>query len=345
MKNIAKGLVGVAVSAFFIWLTLRGKDLGAMWQALKSVHLAYLVVYLLIQVAIHLLRTVRWGILLKPLDPTLTFKRLNGASAAGFMGLIVLPFRLGEVARPMLIDDGAKITFAKALPSIVVERVVDGIAMTVMLLGILPFVPTTNPDVEKVRVFGWIFFGIFGSGGLFLAIAYFKHDVAVWLAHKVWDPISPRITDKILGLMESFVHGLKAVPSASQVVLFFVLTAVYWGINGIGLGIMAKGFDIDLSVLAMFTTMAVLTVGVMIPAGPGMVGIFQYSMEVGLKLFLPVEVVKQTVGAYANVVWASQFLMQVVLGLVVIALGHVDFGKFWNRTPPEVEAPLPEVGT
>jgi hypothetical protein len=56
------------------------------------------------------------------------------------------------------------------------------------------------------------------------------------------------------------------------------------------------------------------------------VGVFQFATEVGLQLFLPAVLVTQVVGAYSNVVWAAQFVQQVVLGLIFMGIGHIDLG-------------------
>src|SRR2546421_7493855 len=76
---------------------------------------------------------LRWGLLLKPLGEV-SFKRLNSASAVGWMLLMLLPLRLGEFARPLLIarppaGGGQQLRRSGALASVVVGRIVDGIAL------------------------------------------------------------------------------------------------------------------------------------------------------------------------------------------------------------------------
>src|SRR6185369_6566603 len=66
-----------------------------------------LVAFFVIQLAIHLVRTVRWWLLLKPIGEV-SWRRLNIASAVGFMLLLLLPLRLGELARPVLVSRGGK---------------------------------------------------------------------------------------------------------------------------------------------------------------------------------------------------------------------------------------------
>lgn len=323
MNRFVKGAAGVAVSALFVWLFLRGKDLGRIADEMARADFRWLAVYLLFCVVIHIARTWRWGMLLKPLDPDLTFKRLNGASAAGFMLLVVLPFRLGELARPALIADRKRITFSRALASIVVERVVDGLAMTMLLLCTLPFVSSDSPELPRLRLFGWGFFALFGGGGLFLIGSAWKPEIGRKLIRLFGTPISPKLVEKAMGLLDGFLEGLRALPDLASVLRFLLVTLAYWAVNGLGLGVLGWAFGLDLSVVQQFTLLAIVTVGVMIPAGPGMAGIFQFFIEVGLKLFLPLSVVDAQGAAYSNVVWAAQMGMQIATGLLFLLLGHV----------------------
>jgi glycosyltransferase 2 family protein len=343
VKNFLKVTGGLLVSAFFVWLTLRGKDTHAIWAAIKNVDLRYIGGYFMVLTGIHLVRTIRWGILVEPLDPEIGFKRLNAVAAVGFMLLITLPFRLGELARPALLADKKKITISNSMASIVVERVIDGLAMTMLLLVTLLFVHGQSAALERIRYFGWVFFSIFGGGGLFLVFAAWKHDLAVRMVHGVADRISPKLAEKGVSLIDSFITGLKTVPSLGKLALYGVLTVTYWGLNGIGLGVLARGFGMPLSPLAMYTTLAVLTVGIMIPAGPGMAGTFQYFTGLGLGLFMPAATMAVAGSAFAQVVWGMQFGQQALFGLVFMALGHIKAGQALHASEALEPAIAPEI--
>ena len=211
MNKFLKGAAGLLVSAFFVWLTLHKKsheELVGIKDAILGVPVIYLLGYFLVLTGVHLSRTVRWGILVEPLDPEITFKRLNAVSAVGFMLLITLPFRLGEVARPALLADKKKITIANSMASIVVERVVDGLAMTVLLLVTLLFVRGQSPELTRVKLGGWAFFSAFGGGGLFLVFAAWKPKLATRIVHFFGDRISPKLTLKAVSLIDAFIAGL-----------------------------------------------------------------------------------------------------------------------------------------
>lgn len=338
MKRILQAALGLAVSAGALWLTLRGKDLGAIWAAMKEADYRYLVPYVLILLLIHLIRTVRYGILLEPVAKV-PFAKLNSVCAVGFMALMILPFRLGEFARPYLVAERPKLRVSAALSSVVVERVADGIFTALLLVVTLLAVPDGAPGVHLLRVAGVVVFFAFAGLLAFLVVAYQNRPLAVRLIHKLASPVSPKLAERGAGMMDAFIQGLRLVPSRAKVLWFFFLTAAYWAVNGYGMLVMAKAFGFHLTLIQAYTVVGVLVVGVMIPAGPGMVGTFQAAIVLGLSLFFPRETVGTHGTAYANVVWAAQLGQQTALGLVFLFSGHIKFGQLFH-SPEEAEAEL-----
>jgi glycosyltransferase 2 family protein len=344
-SRVLKVLAGLAVSAFFIWLTLRGGDgtsakLAQLWSSLKAANYLYLLPYAAILTAIHFCRVVRWGILLEPVGKP-SFQRLNGAGAVGFMALVIMPFRLGEFARPLLVAEKGRLRRSAAMASVVVERVVDGIAMAMVLIVALLFShPATadEKDIGWVRAGGWIIFAFFFALLVFLVVAYAKRELAVNVVGRVTRLISARLAGRLAGMLDAFIGALKVVPDKRKILWFALLTVVYWGINGLGLALLARGFGLELGVVPAFTVLGVLVAGVMIPSGPGMLGTFQGAVIVGTRLFFPQPELQGAVQAYAWVAWGAQFGQQVLFGLYFLLTGKISFGSLWREQPPEDDA-------
>ncbi|HET8732573.1 MAG TPA: lysylphosphatidylglycerol synthase transmembrane domain-containing protein, partial [Anaeromyxobacteraceae bacterium] len=254
MKRFLQAVLGLSISAGALWLTLRGKDLGAIWTAARDADYRWLLPYVAILLLIHVLRTVRWGILLEPVAKV-PFAKLNAVSAVGFMALMILPFRIGEFARPYLIAERPRIRVSATLSSVVVERVADGLFMAILLVLTLLGVPEGTPGLRFLRLGGLAVFGAFAGLLVFLVVAYRNRALAVRITHRVLDPLSPRVATRASGMMDAFIHGLRVVPSRSKVVWFFVLTAAYWLVNGWGMGILARAFGLQLTLMQSFTTL------------------------------------------------------------------------------------------
>ena len=219
MKRIAQVLAGLAISAAALWLTLRGKDLGAIWQAIVDADHRWIMPYLLVLTSIHLVRTWRYGILLEPVAKV-PFARLNAVCAVGFMALVTLPFRLGEFARPYLVAERGTLRVSAALSSVVVERVADGLFTAVLLLVTLLGVPEGTPGRTVLRGAGVVVFVVFAALLAFLVVAAKNRALAVRITAAVLGPLSRKLSDRVSGMLDAFIHGLPLVPSRSKVALF-----------------------------------------------------------------------------------------------------------------------------
>jgi glycosyltransferase 2 family protein len=337
VKRVIQSVVGIGVSILAVYLTFRGKDLGAVWQAVQAGDYRYLPVYLASLGVIHLLRTVRWGILLEPVAK-IPFSRLNAVSAVGFTALLVLPFRLGEFARPYLIADRPRLRVSAALSSVVVERVADGIFTALLLLVTLFAVPEGTRHLSEIRKAGYVMAALFGGLLAFLIVAYRNRELAVRISSGLLRPISARLAERAGGMLDAFIRGLRLVPSKRKMGLFIALTIAYWALNGWGMQLMARAFDLDIRLIDAFTILGVLVAGVMIPAGPGMVGTFQLAAAFGLSLFVPDNVAQTRGVAWANVLWASQVGFQLMLGAVFLFSSHIKISRIFHSPEGTAEA-------
>lgn len=339
-SRIVQALAGVAVSVLALWLMLRGRPLGPVWEAMQQADYRYLLLYLPFWAVIHLSRTWRWGILLEPVAKV-PFAKLNAVSCVGWMALTILPFRLGEFVRPYLVAERPKLRVSAALSSVVVERVADGLFTTLLLMLCLLVVPSGAPHDDALRAAGVVMGAVFLGALAFLVVAYKSRAVATRLLEKMIGPFSPRVARRVAGMMDSFIHGLRIVPSRGKVLLFVVLTLVYWGFNAWGMQVLAQGFGLHLNTFETLTLLGVLVIGVMIPAGPGMIGTFQYAIIFALEVFFPKTIVERQGMAYANVIWATQLVLQIGLGLVFLFSRHIRMGQVL-AAPEEVAEELVE---
>jgi glycosyltransferase 2 family protein len=344
VKRWLKLAASLAVTLAFTAWAFRDTHWAEQWASLSAAHYVWLVPYLLMLSLIHVFRTLRWGCLLSPLAKV-RFRPLNDASAIGFMMLLVLPFRLGEFARPFLIAQRTPIRRSAAMTTVVLERIIDGVFVAVLLRGLLFFVPGDAPDVRLVSIAANVMFAIFFGGFLFLLFAAWHHERAVALVRRLVGWASPGLAEKVAGVVDAFVGALKQLPGPRQLVAFFLWTVAYWGINGLGMWLLAtRGFDLPLTVFQGYVLLCVLVVAVMIPAAPGMMGTFQSGIRVGLALFLPGEMVRGAGLAFANVLWLCQTGQQIAFGLLFLSLDHLSFKDVTGHLEETGELTQPQRG-
>ena len=124
-KNWIKLLISLIIGGLFIWLVIKDAPVEEVFSAnnqytwenttlivlgppdsgshiVWQFDLLYIIPYFLVLTIIHLIRTLRWRDLLKPLGE-IDFWRVNNISSVGFMAIMLFPLRLGEFVRPYLV--------------------------------------------------------------------------------------------------------------------------------------------------------------------------------------------------------------------------------------------------
>lgn len=337
-KTVVRILISLGVSGFFIFLSLRHTDPRAVLRAIGAADRGPMIGYVLVLLAVHAVRTVRWGLLLEPVGKV-GWKRLNSASAIGFMLLSVMPLRLGELGRPLLVSrpvgEGRKLSRSGALASCVVERIIDGIAVGVLGIVALRILATTGTTADFARMASNLVTAGFAALLLALVAAFFMRERAVALVRRLLSPVSPGVAERVAHMLDSFVGGLHL--GTARVVAVLALTVVHWILHVYGFWLVAPAFGIELTALMAATVLAANVVGVMIPAGPGGLGPSQMATVAGVSIFYPAAMaVSDTAvraAAYANTIWALQVGQAVALGLVFLVSGHVSLAGLFE--PPE----------
>jgi uncharacterized protein (TIRG00374 family) len=333
-------LVSLALSAGFVALSLRGTDLRTVVQQMLSADPRPLLGYLALLLCIHLVRTVRWGLLLRPVG-RVSFFRLNTATAVGYMLLMVLPLRLGEFARPLLVSrpqrgDGPILSRSGALGSCVVERIIDGLAIGV--LGIIALQAlgnrATGPTAHFAKNAVWLVTSGFAALCVAMLGVVVLRERAVALVRKGVGLLSVRLADRAGAMLGMFIGALR-VGSGAQLALVLLLTVFHWGLHVVGFTWVASAFSIPLSPLQAGAVLAVQVVGVMVPAGPGMLGTSQFFAQLGVSMFVPgtfdVPSTAARAAAFANAMWLLQLGQQLALGIVFMLVGGVSLSATIGR--------------
>lgn len=349
LKLVIKVVLSLIVSGVFIAFSLRQADPSMIAAAVGKAHLEPVLGFAGATLLVHVVKTARWGILLEAVG-TVGVRRLNAASAVGFMMMVILPLRLGELARPLLVaqptrPEEQRLSRSKCLATILVERVVDILAMGVLGVVSLHVLAPKGHNAELARQGAMVITVAFALVCVLLTLAFFMRERALALVQKWFTHISPALARRAVRLLDGFIQGLH-LGSLARVVAFLVLTTAYWALNVWSFWILADAYDLEITPMMATTVLAFQVIGIMIPAGPGMVGTSQFFIQLGLSVCLPGIMDNPDSAAraagYANTLWAMQFGQQVLMGLVFLALGHISFSALfipWDDSP-DAEQPV-----
>ncbi|MGE0549286.1 MAG: YbhN family protein [Kofleriaceae bacterium] len=329
MKLAINLVLSFAMLALCLWLVWpnpgQREQLASAFGRLEWASFApYLLAFIGLQLVVHVCRSLRWNHLLAPLNVNVPAGPLLAISSVGFMAILALPARLGEFVRPGLLRRRG-ISASAALGTVAVERIVDGLMIS--LLVFIVFVSHPGPSAPSwMMPAAYATLGLFSAALVFLVFALWRAEPTVRFCMRL--SLIPRFAPRIATMIETkvldMIRGFAVLKDWRNLTAFCVWSLFYWGANGLGVWVIARGFGLPLDVIGGFATMGVVAVGISLPNAPGLVGQFQALTLAGFSLYLGADVVKETSPLYSTAFACAiaQHLLQVAwyVGMGALAL-------------------------
>ena len=201
--------LGVIVGAIALWLALRGAAIGGLRSALGRADVFWILLALGSVLLTLAVAVVRWRILFHPESAGLSWGNLTAAFLVGQMLNIMLPLRLGEVARAYWLSRSEDIPMGRALGTIGVEKLADlaSIGLAAVALLVLAAVPPWVQSPGRVLVIT----GAIAVAGMLVLAASRR-----WLlqgATRVAQRWPRPIGGRVIGIVETILQGSRAVHS------------------------------------------------------------------------------------------------------------------------------------
>ena len=164
MRSQIRVLLIVSLTVGLMAFFLHSANLGRVWQELLGSRWDLVTAAFGLTVVAYLLRVVRWRLLLEPIGHT-QFSTAFRATVMGFAASSLLPGRVGEVLRPWVLARRESWSATAAFATIVVERLLDLLAMLLILaICQIPFRPVVPAADEQLL--GALRIGAFVAGAV-----------------------------------------------------------------------------------------------------------------------------------------------------------------------------------
>ncbi|MFO0762948.1 MAG: lysylphosphatidylglycerol synthase transmembrane domain-containing protein [Byssovorax sp.] len=303
-------------------------------------------VYVLSLALVHFLRAIRWRHLLRPIAPA-SARAIVAVSFIGFGAIVLSPLRAGEIVRPYLITRRSRVRLWEAAGTVGAERVIDGLLLSLILLGAMLLSTPLDPlpdhvgalpvPAAAVRPAIYTALALFFSAFAAMALFYFARDLARRLTHAVVGVVSHELADRLATVVERVAEGIRFLPSPGHVLPFLGETLAYWGVNAAGIWLIAWGAGLSgISLAESAVTMGCIGIGILVPSGPGYFGAFQLSAYMALALYFPARVLEGPGAALVFLLYVSQVGFHLVGILIGLALDRAP-----AAVPEPAAAPAP----
>lgn len=315
-----------------MWL-LRSVDLGELARQLQAAHWGWVLLSAALAPAGLWVRAVRWRYLFPPgSDPP----GLVPAIMIGYMTNNVLPLRAGELVRVYVVArrwaargaalPGRARGFWLALATLVVERVLDSLAVVLMLGALVLVIPV--PAFLRAAAVAVLAVDVAGIAVLVLlawAPALVRRLIAR-LARR-W----PGLGQRAVGVFETFLQGLDGVRALAHLPPLLGWTVAVWAVPAGAAWTMLRALDLAVPPLAVVAVLAFVGLGIAVPSAPGYVGVFHAAAALALGLF---GVAQSAAVGYAVLFHASQILPVIGVGWLYLLREQLSLREATHAHPP-----------
>ena len=319
-----KKFLGIFFSLLFLWLALRKIDFYALPKVMSSLDPVYLLLLIVGYTLEMLTRAHRW-LIIQPKE-SITFKYSFYGLIMTFFFNNILPARAGELFRPTYYAKKGFAESGETLGAVVLERFFDG----VMLLGLIliSFQNFTENDLlRKASIITAVFYAIVLIG---ILLAIFKRSIFEKIIKYIVGFFPKKFGDFVLNIALKFVDGLSTIKNFNRLVKILLSSVICWASSVLTMWLCFKAFGFKEDFIQASFVLTVLSISSMIPASPGVLGIYEY-----ICIFTFSNILGHTSEegwAFAIVMHGIQYFYILILGLVVAFIEGITVKEFSSKT-------------
>ncbi len=317
--KIWKVAVVIGISGFLIFLFFHRTHLGSVISILLQVNPIYPLVFSLAFIPHFLIRAYRWRILLQPYKAEIPIASLFNSTVIGYLISYLLPGRLGEIARPVILAEKEKIKKAQAIATIVLERLIDALIIfsfflvSVFIIGsnkVLPLAKIRRISLIITPILLFLVLAIYLLGARWSGPFIEKFCNFVFLIFPA--RLRKRLTVATLTFTRALHPGLDLRSSAKlgllSVGLWVYIIPFYW--------FLMRGFaHMRMTLVETVPYFAILYISGIVPT-PGMAGSLDLASRVSLTGLFHIE--GNTAVAYTLLFHTLQVIVPVMLGFAAL---------------------------
>lgn len=315
-----KYLLFLGLGVFLIWWSLHqipDEQWGEFKQALRTANYNLIFPVFLIISSSHLVRALRWRVLMRPMGYEPSLPNTFFAVMIGYLANLAVP-RLGEVLKCTILARYEKVPAEKLVGTIVAERAVDVLSLAVV------FVIAMFTQYDVVGQFGSELLkkifenkaGHFSMMRIGIAIVIV---LVIILAIKIWfrQFAHLKIVILIKKILKGIWEGLSSIRKLQQKGLFLFYTVIIWllYVGGTWVGFTATEGTGNLGLGTALSALAFASMGMILTPG----GIGAYALL--LAKVLEMKDVPIAIGvANGTLQWFAQFIIVLIVGLISLAV-------------------------
>jgi uncharacterized membrane protein YbhN (UPF0104 family) len=301
-------LAGLALSAAALYLAFRRVPAAEILHYMSGINYWMIPPALALVLLSFVMRAVRWQIIVGSVK-RISLSRAFHPLMIGFMINCVLPGRVGELARPMILRRNESVPFVTGLATVGAERVFD----LIMLLGFFAVLLSTVTIDRRLSIefagyqlnrgmLETVFWGMAKVGGLLVAgivainidwvrsrlLALLRQSPALMVFTgdnaRAW--VARRLVEPLVRLIERLAQGFLLLKNPRRLGVCLAVSAAIWLVQWLSCYALALGSPgIDLSYWQLSATMIIIMFFIALPSVPGYWGLWEAGGVFAMAIF------------------------------------------------------------
>lgn len=332
-KTMISFLLSGGLSAAALYLAFRNVPIAELALYVKSVNYMWIFPTLALTALSLILRAARWQEIVGASYP-INFRQAFHPLAIGFMLNFILPGRVGEIARPIILQKQDQVPFSTGLTTVAAERMLDLlflIALFAYVLGAVKIDPNLdmvfgnyhlNKDTLEKIANGMMKLLVVMIIGMIMFIIPKIRQMMIRILTAIPNRFSEssafklkalRICLILIKIVENIASGFTLVKQPKRFLICLIYTTLVWGVQVVSYYLMSLGCPgIELSVMQIGAVMVMICFFVALPSVPGFWGVWEAGGVFALTLF---GVAAKDAAGYTLVNHAVQIFPVILIGL------------------------------
>jgi uncharacterized protein (TIRG00374 family) len=257
-------LIGLALAAVILFLLARKVDPAAVGAALRSANWLFLALGLGLSFTSMWIKGERWALALAAGVGPRPRRRMFSAMMIGTAGNLLLPARLGDFAKVLVLRRHNDLPVTRSLAASWSVQIFDFLSVAVILL-------VSGSAVASPRVL----LGVLVGGILLLAGMALSHRHPQWSDRIERALIPKRWLPRVHGTLQSARQGLSFLGHGRTLAEILAYTAAVWLLESLAMFTNFHAFHLSLGLGAAALLVAATGLSFALPLTPGNVGVYQ----------------------------------------------------------------------
>jgi len=315
--------LGLAISVMCLWLAMRSVPLAELPRLLAGMNALWVLPVIILQLLAVITRAKRWVILLDKQD---RLAESFWAQGVGYLFTNVLPLRMGEPARVVVMSERCRLPVVQVAASALVERLLDVATIILVLILLLPWMQIPALVARAGVTFGAIV--LLGCVALLLAVKFSQRVEGLLRAMCGRFRMLPEAA--LVARWRELVDGLTPLMRWTLAVRVAAWSILTWACSIAVNWCVLRAFQPDAAWLEAAFIVVALSLAVTVPSSPGFVGVYQFVGQQALALPFGGKYTIASALAITLAAHVAYYLITTVIGVVGLWRLGESFASLWQ---------------